>query len=297
MLKADSPLVVYIVKSFCRQSLGGNRAGVIILKKHLHPLQMQKIASILNLSETVFLQNEKDHCFNANFYTPNSPIDFCGHASLAAFGVLKELGQVKKGIYHLKTTAGLCEVAIEDTLIFLSTLLPVFGEYISAEEIAPALGIEPEQIKKSNLRPQIVSTGLKDILVPVIDRQTLYSIQPNQELMIDLSKKYDVIGFHVFSLDLPSSLSTAHCRNFAPLYGILEESATGSSNSSLACYLQKQGLFKETEMTLVFKQGDIMNLPSDIYVRLSVRGNDTQKVECGGEIIIEKQRTLDENLL
>lgn len=35
---------------------------------------------------------------------------------------------------------------------------------------------------------------------------------------------------------------TAHCRNFAPLYGIDEESATGSSNGALACYLFENGM-------------------------------------------------------
>ncbi|MCZ8486895.1 PhzF family phenazine biosynthesis protein [Vibrio lentus] len=32
---------------------------------------------------------------------------------------------------------------------------------------------------------------------------------------------------------------TASCRNFAPLFGILRESATGSASGALACYLAK----------------------------------------------------------
>jgi predicted PhzF superfamily epimerase YddE/YHI9 len=51
-----------------------------------------------------------------------------------------------------------------------------------------------------------------------------------------LSQLYGVVGFHVFYV--PEMFrGKIYCRNFAPLYGIPEEAATGTSNASLAFYL------------------------------------------------------------
>ena len=36
--------------------------------------------------------------------------------------------------------------------------------------------------------------------------------------------------------------AAAHCRNFAPLYAIPEEAATGTSNGALTYYLYRRGL-------------------------------------------------------
>jgi hypothetical protein len=43
---------------------------------------------------------------------------------------------------------------------------------------------------------------------------------------------------------------------------------------------------------LLFKQGDLLNAPSNIYVQLIIRNKRIEKVECGGEIIIDEVRTL-----
>ena len=86
---------------------------------------------------------------------------------------------------------------------------------------------------------------------------------------------------------------TAHCRNFAPLHGIDEESATGSSNGALACYLFEKGLLSPaSEYRLLFRQGDSLNAPSDIHVHLKVTEGKIEKVECGGEVVVDQKREL-----
>lgn len=40
------------------------------------------------------------------------------------------------------------------------------------------------------------------------------------------------------------------CRNFAPLYDINEEAATGTSNGALACYLYEQHNLQKKSMYL-----------------------------------------------
>ena len=85
-----------------------------------------------------------------------------------------------------------------------------------------------------------MSTGLKDILVPIKNAQLLQDLQPNFEKIKLLSQKYGVIGMHLFALSEENII----CRNFAPLYDIDEEAATGTSNGALACYLHHHQIYK-----------------------------------------------------
>ena len=59
------------------------------------------------------------------------------------------------------------------------------------------------------------------------------------KLLTELSKRLDVVGAHVFTLEGSdgSYLNPVFVRNFVPLYGIPKESATGTSNCALACAL------------------------------------------------------------
>ncbi len=282
----------YIARAFCHNSLGGNPAGVVIVNQEFSfsSAQMQAIAKKLNFSETVFISSLDSHVYKALYFTPTSSIDFCGHATLAAFGVLKQLGLLKGSVHSLDTQVGKCEVTLKDHLIFLSQPLPVFGEKIEEAEITPILG---NYVSTDEPHPRIVSTGLRDIFVRVRDEKCLQSLNPNLALMSELNRKTDSIGMHVFSLDPPESTNTAHCRNFAPLYGIDEESATGSSNGALACYLFEKGILSPgSEHKLLFRQGDNLNAPSDIYVHLSTHEDTIKKVECGGEVVIDEIREL-----
>jgi len=43
---------------------------------------------------------------------------------------------------------------------------------------------------------------------------------------------------------------------------------------------------------LLFKQGDLSDAPSNIYVQLIIKDKRIVKVECGGEVIIDEIRTL-----
>lgn len=291
-LRADMECNVYIVRAFCRDNLGGNLAGVV-LDQGFTTEQMQAIAKKLNFSETIFLLKIGPTLYKALYFTPISSIDFCGHATIAAFGVLKQINHLKNEIYQVETPIGLCEVALRDSLIFLSQPLPVFGQTIPEEEIASVLGISVSDIQSTRLKPQIISTGLRDIFVSVVNQDCLFALHPNHEQIIKLSEKYDVIGLHVFSLESAEKTTAAFCRNFAPRYGIPEESATGSSNGALGCYLfQQDSLIPSERHTLLFKQGDLLNAPSNIYVHLITKNKRIEKVECGGGILIDEIRTL-----
>lgn len=284
-------ITIHVARAFCRDGQGGNLAGVVLsTPTSLTPGQKQIIAKTLNFSETVFLEKKASCEYSATYYTPSTVIDFCGHATVAAFSLLRLEETVEDKPIALSTTAGPCTVSFDGDLVFVSQQKPIFGEQIAIAEIAPMLGLSAGDFTESEMTPQIVSTGLKDILFPVRDQDTLASIKPNFPAIKKLSEKYDIVGMHVFSLNPGNSTVAARCRNFAPRYDIPEESATGSSNGALACYLHKIG--KVAEGHLLFQQGDALNLPSDIHVKLSVNKDGTMSVSCGGKVVLDEVREM-----
>jgi len=139
---------------------------------------------------------------------------------------------------------------------------------------------------------QIISTGLRDIIVPVISLPVLSSINPDLDKITEISQKEGAVGYHVFSLETQRQ-STAHCRNLAPLYGIPEEAATGTSSGALACYLFKYGKITEDQARrLVFEQGYAMRRPSEIVVRLDIKNTDIAGVHVGGKATEPKEKIL-----
>src|ERR1700682_2867383 len=82
----------YVVDSFAAHALAGNPAGVLLDGAELDANTMQRIASELKHSETVFPlpAREPTAAFHLRWFTPESEVAFCGHATLAAFHVLVE---------------------------------------------------------------------------------------------------------------------------------------------------------------------------------------------------------------
>ncbi|PAB57733.1 PhzF family phenazine biosynthesis protein [Anaeromicrobium sediminis] len=273
-------LEVSIVNAFGKSEEGGNGAGVVVDANNLSEEQMQQIAKEVGLSETAFVQKSSKADFKVRFFTPAEEVDLCGHATIATFYLLKKRGLIKIGNYTQETKAGVLNVQVnEDNSILMDQSIPEFFEELDKEEIAKSLNIDVEHIS-DELPVQIVSTGLKDIMIPIKTMEILNSIEPNFQMITEVSKKYEVVGYHVFSLETMEN-ATAHCRNFAPLYDIPEESATGTSNGALSSYLYKHDKLDKM-YNLVFEQGYAMKKPSEIRAALEVEKGQIRKVKVGG---------------
>lgn len=108
---------------------------------------------------------------------------------------------------------------------------------------------------------------------------------PNFKEISILSKEMKCISIHCFALtesDIDNA-STAVCRNFAPLYSINEEAATGTSNCALACYLHNLEIRPQR---YIFEQGHNLSSVSRIIVELKT-DTDILDVRVGGDGIIE----------
>lgn len=278
-------LKVYTVNSFAKTLEGGNPAGVVIEADSLSDESMKKIAGAIGFSETAFVMKSESAHFKVRFFTPEEEVELCGHATIATFYVLLRKGLINPGVFLQETKAGILSVEVRgDSTIMMEQNTPSFYEIINKKEIADSLNItENEMIDV--LPVQIVSTGLRDILIPVKNIDILNSVKPNFEEVSRISSKYNTIGYHVFTFESLFG-SNAYCRNFAPLYGIYEESATGTSNGALACYLYKYGNTKKRcDHQFVMEQGYSMRNPSEIIVELIVEGLEVIGVKVGGKVL------------
>ncbi|MCA5012043.1 MULTISPECIES: PhzF family phenazine biosynthesis protein [unclassified Enterococcus] len=268
-------ITVYVVNGFSKDHKGGNKAGVVLMEKPLTTYQKMAIAKQLGYAETAFISSSDQADYKFEYFTPKEEVDLCGHATIGSFALLKHLNKIFKNRYTIETNSGVLTVTIEDDTIFMEQTNPVFYETLSSEELAECFDIE----KIDQEYPiQIVSTGLKDILIAIRSESELHALQPNFEKIKELSESYHVVGMHLYAFNDDRII----CRNFAPLYDINEEAATGTSNGALACYLYKQhGLRKEV---YVFEQGYSLRLPSEILVKLKTNSNnEIEKVYVGGK--------------
>ncbi len=283
---------VYTLNAFAKTKEGGNPAGVVLNADFLSDRVMQKIARKISFSETAFIQKSNNADFKVKFFTQNGEVDLCGHAIIATFYLMAKRNSLKPGSYTQETRAGVLKIEVkEDGTIFMNQNLPLFFDEIDKKEIAASLNIS-EKIISDKLPIQIVSTGLKDIFIPIKSLKDLQNIKPNFKEVSKISKKYDIISYHLFTTETKFG-STAHCRNFAPLYDIPEEAATGTSSGALSCYLFKYGkISKKDTNHLIFEQGYSMNKPSEIFVNLKVNDDKIIEVIVGGTASNIKEKKL-----
>ncbi len=271
----------YTLNAFARQSGGGNPAGVVLHADGLTDKQMLHISAEIGFSETAFVAKSNLADVKVRFFTPAAEVNLCGHATVATYFFMGSTGVLRPGCYTQETRAGILPVEIRpDGAVFMDQSLPQFLECVDKAELADSLRVS-EDAFLPGLPAQIVSTGLRDILIPIKSMKQLLMIQPDFRKVTEVSRKYGVIGYHLFTLKTEGK-ATAHCRNFAPLYEIPEEAATGTSNGALACYLFRQSVLTESTEHLIFQQGDSMGRPSEIRAELTVDGGEIRRVRVGG---------------
>ena len=266
---------IYVASAFCKEKKGGNKAGVVLDDNVLSDDDKKNIAKQLGYAETAFISKSEKADYSIRYFTPAEEVPLCGHATIASFGVLNYLKMLDKEEYTIETQSGVLDILVKKSEIMMEQNIPTFYEEIPLEEIKECFDID---CINEDIPIQIVSTGLRDILVPIKNLDLLEKLKPNFEIIKMISKKYNVVGTHLYTLDNERIV----CRNFAPLYEVDEESATGTSNCALAGFLYKKLNIKKREY--VIEQGYSLNLPSIIKVNIITDQNDNiVKIYVGGK--------------
>ena len=266
---------VYVASAFSKDGRGGNRAGVVLYQDELGEGDKKLIAKKLGYSETAYVTASDKADLRIEYFTPAEEVPLCGHATIATFIIMMHLGKIDKPSYKIETKSGILDIKIDGATILMEQNKPEFFDVIGPDELSPCFDIDC--IDRDSFS-QIVSTGLKDIIIPVRSEDLLGRMVPDFDRITEVSRRYDVVGMHLYALEGDRII----CRNFAPLYDIDEESATGTSNCALASLLyEKRGIIRDT---YVFEQGYSLGAPSEIRVRIEgdETGTHVNRIFVGG---------------
>jgi len=281
-------IVVQIINAFIDGESGGNPAGVVLDADEFSVRQKSKIAAKVGLSETAFVSSSKSADFKLDFFTPTRQIAHCGHATIATFSYLQQLGRIGKAATSKETIDGDRNIFIDGDMAFMEQLAPSYKEVdYYMKSLISSLGISVRDLL-SNYKPFIVNTGNSFLVVPLKNETAVLSAQPDFEAIHKISEEFDLIGYYIFSQYAKLPGRDAGTRMFAPRYGINEESATGMAAGPLACYLyDKIGIKKDV---FLIEQGHFVKLPSPsvITVKLNLEDGKITGLIAGGKAKVMK---------
>jgi PhzF family phenazine biosynthesis protein len=281
-----------IINGFVDNGAGGNPAGVVFDADELTNEQKLKVASLVGLSETAFVSSSTVADYKLDFFTPVRQIPHCGHATIAAFSYLKQLGRITTSQSSKETIDGIRSIYFKNNMAYMEQGSPT--SHIPTDDIKTIL-LSLHLCDKdliNGLEPTIVNTGNSFLLIPVKDEEVLHRLQVNLQEVSRLSEKYGLIGFYPFTTNVKDTRFDATASMFAPYYGITEESATGMAAGPLACFLHRNGIVKTN---INIQQGKFMSTPSTslLNVILNIENGDVKNLYVGGKANYEAQKTVE----
>ena len=234
----------YLVRAFTSNPLEGNPAGVVLNAEMLNDEEMQRIASEIGASETAFVMEGGKADYRVRFFSPEKEVSLCGHATIATFYAMSEMGLVRKEKLTVETRAGIINVEMTGKMVFMEQMPPIFKEAnVERREVAAALGIREEDM--AELPMECVSTGLFSLKVPVKNLEAMGKMKPDFDMVKELCIKTGVGSIFPFTFETVHEECMVHARCFAPLYGVNEDPVTGTANGALGAYLKKHGLLEK----------------------------------------------------
>jgi len=267
----------YTLDVFTNNRFEGNPLAVFTDGDGLSDDQMLAIAREMNLSETVFVQKPTDEeaLARLRIFTTREELKLAGHPVIGTWFLLAELGVVPAqdgGVHVLQETgAGVLPVEIRfkdgrPQRVTMTQKEAIFKPAkINKKKLASALGLSPKDFD-AKLKPEFVSTGIFNLMVPLRNRAALGKIAMNTMELRRLQGKNATMAY-CFAL---SGNGKAFSRGMLP-WELYEDAATGSAAGSLGAYLVRNGKLAPGH-TLTVLQGEEMGRRSHLEVEVTQSG-------------------------
>lgn len=294
------------VDVFSDVPFGGNPLAVFPDATGLSSRQMQQLALEMNLSETTFVlpPEAPDADFKVRIFTPTEELPFAGHPLVGTHWVLASLGRVPLREPITEVTfelgVGLRKAQLHVTDGQVSKVItdhqpPQFlasATDAQVERLTRALRLHADAISATGKPVQVVSTGYRQLFVPVRSLAEVAAINPidlDVGSLIGLCSELDLPGpdIAVFCMETNLPGRDVHMRFFAPHQGIPEDPATGSASGGLGSYLVRHGLVSATPpvTTICTEQGIEMNRPSKVTVLVEGTAQQITMVRITGDVV------------
>ena len=180
------------VAAFSQGDIGGNPAGVVLLNEPATEVDMARLAAEVGYSETALAvsQDETGRNWRVRYFSPESEVPFCGHATIA-LGVV--LGQhTGPGTFALTLNDASITVeadASDKGMVATLTSPPTNSQAIGDEALSDVLslfGLNKVDLD-NRLPPARIHGGADHILLPLKARSQLaemsYDLDQGRQVM------------------------------------------------------------------------------------------------------------------
>jgi trans-2,3-dihydro-3-hydroxyanthranilate isomerase len=263
---------------FAESPLAGNGLAVVLGADDLDSETMLRFARETRQSETTFVQaaTAEGADYRNRIFTVESEIPFAGHPSLGtAVAVVRAAGEREASLVQ-ETGAGLqpIDVRIEDDRAHASMLQgpASLGAELDGAAAMAAVGLEPAD-GDPELPPQLASTRLPTLIVPVAEPDALGRASPNFDAIEGLLGA-DPPNFYLVCWDPGAARARARMFYRGVVGG--EDPATGSAAGPLCAYLHERTGARGVRIT----QGEEMGRPSELETAI-----EGDRIRVGGSVI------------
>lgn len=212
-------LKLYQVDAFASDVFKGNPAAVCPLTEWLADEQLQAIAQENNLSETAFIVLDENN-YHIRWFTPNTEVALCGHATLASAYVIFEIMNYAKNHIVFKSQSGELQVKrlAQGALQMDFPALP-YTPITPSTALLNAISVSPAETYASTFDLLCIFNNESDVQHAQLDLASIGAL-PQRGII----------------LSAPSTEANVYSRCFYPRCDVPEDPVTGSAHCVIAPY-------------------------------------------------------------
>ncbi len=256
------------ISAFSDGDVGGNPAGVVICQVHPSPQEMQALAKEVGFSETAFAAQQADGQWRVRYFSPESEVPFCGHATIALGAALALKFGDGEFALQLNDTAISVKGERNGTIIAAALQSPPTRSQAAPPELVEQaltlFGYHREQLD-DRLPPALIHAGANHLLLALNSRAALSAMHYKLDEGRALMQQHGLVTIVLAYAETPQLF---HTRNPFASGGVYEDPATGASSAALAGYLRD--IHWPHGGGVDFVQGEDMGMRSKIRAEMSL---------------------------
>jgi PhzF family phenazine biosynthesis protein len=214
----------HLVDAFTDVPFAGNPAGVVLADGPVEAGWAQRLAAEVRASETAVVHPDGDR-FHLRWWTPETEVDLCGHATLATAHALWSSGASDHDVLRFDTRSGELSASRDGDRIALD--LPAWP--VEAHPEPDAVGALLGPTDGRYLGRTAGSADQANDVIELGSEAQVRALEPDRAALLGLGSA----GLIVTAAADPELGDDLVSRYFAPAVGIDEDPVTGSAHCTL----------------------------------------------------------------
>ena len=263
------------IAAFSDGNQGGNPAGVLITDTLPNAEDMQRIAAEVGYSETAFAVPE-NHAWRVRYFSPESEVPFCGHATIALGAALTEIHG--EGVYPLILNDA--EITVEgkrkgEEVIAALQSPETHSTLITDELLSEVLNIfgYKENDLNPNIPPSRAHGGADHLVICLNSRLALSAMKYDLDAGREFMNREGLITILFAYAETPRLF---HTRNPFASGGVYEDPATGAATAAFAGLLRDINWPHEGSIDII--QGEDMGMRSLLRAEIPAQTGSSIRV-------------------